>query len=325
MDYLSIIIGIITSVVFFYISYTKTIGARNERANASYEDIVKILVRNLVNNDYIPLRPEINRIITTKAIEKRFNISDLPDEVTFIFALYTRILEDEIISPNEKKALVEKINKYLESEESYEYGLDQSEVRLIDREKIQKIILIILSLMTAVGTVIITLLKTDFKNESKIFPTILMALIVTSITLFILNYFLSLKEEQNSPKDSKKIVFNEYKNFEERIFNILRPFNPNKEFMISNGRHFDFSFTNAEQNYFVETKLFQRYVSKSIINRLKKQALYEKELNRNSILILVVNNKKYLDHYLNELGDCWDYVFDEIELKNFRNELVHNT
>jgi len=66
---------------------------------------VKILVRNLVNIDYVPTIPEINRLLRAKSIENKISITDLPDEMTFIYAIYARVSEDEILSSDKKHTL----------------------------------------------------------------------------------------------------------------------------------------------------------------------------------------------------------------------------
>lgn len=320
MDYISIGIGILVSALFFYISYTKTIGAKNERVNSTYGDIVKLLVRNLVNNDYLPSVPEINRILKAKAIEKKFNISDLPDEITFVHALYSRIVEDEIISSTDKMEYINKINRFLDENEN-SFISTNKELKSMDKEKTLRFMLIISSLIVAVSSVIVTNISATKSEFSLIIP-----LIAILLTLVVLNILFKLKEEQEEPKVSIKSVYEEYKKFEDKIFKILKPFHPTKENRLiknHNQVRFDISFKKNNKMFFIEIKFFNRYVQRYFLKNLINLANSAKDMDKNYILILVVNDKRYLKSYVNELGEVWDYIFDETELISFRNELIH--
>lgn len=190
---------------------------------------MKILIRNLVNNDYIPSFPEINRILTAKSIERKFNISDLPDEKTFIHALYAKIAEDEIISSDNKMNFIKKINRYLDINEKDSYPTDKVESKLINKEKIFRILLIFSSLLIAIPFVLVSL---NTSGNAFTSSTLVLSITTMLITLIILNVFLKLKEEQEEPKVSRKSVFEDYRNYEERVFKILKPLRPVKEIRI---------------------------------------------------------------------------------------------
>jgi hypothetical protein len=102
VDYLEIGIGIAVSVILFLVGYRQTIGAKKVRAESAFNEIGQILLRNLVDRNYVLTISEINRIIQAKCIEKKIKINDLPDEITFINVLFTRIAEDEILSCDKK-------------------------------------------------------------------------------------------------------------------------------------------------------------------------------------------------------------------------------
>ena len=86
---------------------------------------------------------------------------------------------------------------------------------------------------------------------------------------------------------------------------------------------FDFSIKSGKNIYLIETKLLRRYPPKFYILRLIEQGKFAKKANNDSITILVVNNKKYLINHIAQLQNVWDYIFDENDLKNFRNKLAH--
>ncbi len=284
---------------------------------------MKILIRNLVNNDYIPSFPEINRILTAKSIERKFNISDLPDEKTFIHALYAKIAEDEIISSDNKMNFIKKINRYLDINEKDSYPTDKVESKLINKEKIFRILLIFSSLLIAIPFVLVSL---NTSGNAFTSSTLVLSITTMLITLIILNVFLKLKEEQEEPKVSRKSVFEDYRNYEERVFKILKPLRPVKEIRIKKIDRqltFDLSFRNDERIFLVEVKIFNSYIPKIVFDKLWYQANSAKEINKHYVLILVVNEKRLLKKYLIELEKIWDYIFDEEELIKFRNELIH--
>jgi len=333
MDYVSIAISIFVAVALFIISYRQTIGAKKERVNSTYNEIVKILVRNLVNIDYVPTIPEINRLLRAKSIENKISITDLPDEMTFIYAIYARVSEDEILSSDKKKELINKINDCLEKIEEKAPSIIEEEKEPIDIKPTEveaKKDISLLFFFALIAGIFINFI-TEFLFTKTISIDILISILgviagITAILGAIVN-FIKFKEKQEEPKASRKSVIEEGRTFEDEIFKIIKDIGEIKrEVRLRKDdiiRMFDFSFKREDKTFLIEVKMFRFYVPLQIIHSLNNRAKFAKERDKNSVLILVVNNKKYLARHLDELSKTWDHVFDEKELREFRNELVH--
>ena len=329
MDYVSVGLtgfSIFISLVLFWIGYKETIGAKKQRIDSTYREIVKILVRNLVNLNYVPTISEINRILQTKSTENKISVNDLPEEIKFIYALYARVSEDEILSADKKKELIDKINDYLEEIEKKAPSIIDEEKERLNKETKYVIPLILFSV--GVGISVAFFLITNLLSNIVINFEIILA-IITSITavVAITSTYTKFKEEQEEPKTSRKSVINEGRIFEDEIFKIIKDLGETKrgvdlrkDNIILN---FDFSLKKGDKTFLIEVKNFQSYASSFIIHELTNRARHVKDKDKNCILILVVNNKRYFARYLDELSKTWDYIFDENELREFRNGLLH--
>ncbi|HEC92419.1 MAG TPA: hypothetical protein ENI51_05430, partial [Candidatus Atribacteria bacterium] len=328
MDYVGIGIGIGVSITLFIITYYKTIGAKKERVNQTYHEVVKILVRNLVNNDSIPSIPEINWILQAKSLENRIDTADLPDEIAFIYALYTKIAEDEILSPDKKNKLILEINKYIKKIEKETLSAVVREEIVVNKEEKNKFLLALVSMLIATLGVFATL---PFSTEGitvDILVSISMALVGMAIMLFVVMFIIRLKEEQEETIHSRRAIFKEYKEFEKDVFKIIKslgevvtePTLKKENQMV----RFDILLKRKNKNFLIEIKMFRNYINKFIANNLEIQAKLAKTINKNNITVLVVNDKKYLYPYFDKLSNIWDHIFDIEDLKNFRIRTIYS-
>lgn len=328
MDYVNIAFGVIVSVTLFVISYRKIIGAKKERVNATYHEIVKILIRNLINNDHILSIPEINRILQTKSLENRIKVTDLPDEITFIYALYTRITENEILSSEKRKELIQGINEYLKKVEEKEPSvlIEEEKKPVVKEEKISFLLGLTSIFVATLATIFVFYPYRLISTSSLI--NILMSVVAMTAALITIITFIRLKEEQEEPIVSRKSTIKAYKEFEDRILKIIGASGKTmREFVLKKDNRtfvFDICFKRGTKTFLIEVKRFRSYVPRFVIDKLKDRARIAKEIDKNYVLILVVENKKYLARYLDDLSKTWDYIFDEDELKEFRNKLIHN-
>jgi hypothetical protein len=309
------------------VSYQKTFGARKERATQAYNEVIRILIRNLLNNNRVLAIPEINRILQTKSRENKVKVSDLPDEISCVFALYTRIAEDEMLPSKNREELLSEINTYLEQvereaptvvEEIEKPPPAKEEAYLRSSEFYLALVSIATGLIA--GLILNFLTATATLNILNMLPPI--AVTITAV-IGITSVFARMREK------STTLVMPtvEAVDFEDRIFKILKELgDTKKEFSLPEGLpsiRFDFFLMRGGSKFLIEVKWFRSYASNSSIRRLNAIARTIKDLNKDYVLILVVNDKKFLAAGLPGLSRIWDYVFDESELKEFRNKLVH--
>lgn len=301
-------------------------GARKERANQTHDEVTKILVRNLVANDRVLTVAEINRILHTKSIENKIRVKDLPDEISFVYALYTRVAEDEMLPPENRKELLLRINKYLEEVEKEAPSIIEAEEEPVEREeelfdRSSFVLAVISTVLATISSFVVSFIGTreiTFPSPLTIVGTV--AGIATVIS--VIYAFLRLKEKQEEPAVSRRSFIREYWDFEGRISKILSKLgNVKREAPLgSKDRRvrFDFLLVKGGKTFLVEAKWFRRYASKFMIESMKSMARTAKEIDKTYSLILVVNDKKFVASGLSELRRTWDYIFDERELRGFR-------
>jgi hypothetical protein len=111
-------LGIVVSLILFLVGYRQTVGAKKERASACNAELEKILVRRLVLERYSPTRTDVERLIEGKARDFRVSSDDLLSSSQVLNAVYTRVVESELISAEQRVALIEMVLPALTETES---------------------------------------------------------------------------------------------------------------------------------------------------------------------------------------------------------------
>ncbi|MDD5096426.1 MAG: hypothetical protein PHY95_02845 [Candidatus ainarchaeum sp.] len=328
-DWVGIIIGIIVTGFSIWFGYKNTIGAKNERTRSARNEILNVLFRNLVTNGNVPDVKTINTLILAKSIDHDINSDYLPDEKTFFSMLYARIMENELISSKRKNEILNKMKEYLDKLDKETNPISETE-KPYERDKIMRNIFAIVS-MSIIMAIIIYFLSSVVINRTLDTNSLFSLFGAISITLFFFAMFLTIKRIQENQKEeisSVRLSSKEYFDFEYSIFEKLKGLGGvQKQFVVKNANSnrviFDLALKRGNKTYLFEIKRFRNYVSRHYIEQLVSYAKIAKNTDRNVVLFLVVNDKKYLQPYISMLNKNWDYVFDEIDLIAFRNEIVH--
>lgn len=115
VNYLLGALGIVVSVGLFLVGYRQTIGARKERMTSANTDLERVLLRRVVLEGFSPTRKEIDRLRDGKSREHRVAVSDILLPVELMNTVYTQIVENDFISPDLRKGIVERISPLFES------------------------------------------------------------------------------------------------------------------------------------------------------------------------------------------------------------------
>ncbi len=317
-------ISVILAVLFYSLTERKTIGVKKEKINSVYNNIVKIIFKSVIHNDYIPSIIEIERMITTKCAENNIQVKHLPEPVEFINAVYTKIMDNEILESRKKKSLIKKINGYLEKKsEALE---EESGIQGVPKEERFRLVLMLLSSLLAAIVSFFTMFYTNIifsRNQIYLLIGVFIAAVAASMVVALLKRF---KEKPTVSSPLRK-RYREYTDFETKIARYLRPLNYKRKprVVTDKGRaYFDFEFRKGSKTYYVEVKTFAGYISRFTIRRMNDQAKLIKFQDENNLTILVVNDKSYIRTYITELSKYWDYILDKSEFREFRNKLVHS-
>jgi len=189
---LTIGLGLGVPIITFLITYKKTVGARRERERTAYREIISIMVKLVAHEQINPNLDVISGLIRSKAREYNVNI-DIPSLPTIFEDVMTKFVENEFISQDVKKNLIDKVlslqEEVLEAKEVKEAAYRVGEATTAE----------LLSTVTAILTTIvgaITVIAVTKAIQPKIVliaPFIIIATITTVlVTLF---FYLELTEE----------------------------------------------------------------------------------------------------------------------------------
>lgn len=109
MDALLGVAGIIVSVGLFVLGYRQTVGARKERTTSANADLERLLVRRVVLESYVPTREGLGRLLEAQARAARVPVGTLYSEEQLLNTVYFRLLESDLIPPDRRQALIDRV------------------------------------------------------------------------------------------------------------------------------------------------------------------------------------------------------------------------
>ena len=132
LDTLLAVVGILVSLVLFFIGYRQTVGARKERIFACNAEIEKILLRRIVLESYSAAGLDVERLIAGKARDFRIRPDDLLTPAQTLNSVYTRIMESDLLPAEQRRQILERIVPALteaEAKPAEESAIDASRAR----------------------------------------------------------------------------------------------------------------------------------------------------------------------------------------------------
>ena len=114
--YIQTLLGIVVSIILFWIAYRQTIGAKKERIKAANDKLIDTILRRVVLEDYHPKIEEINRIIEGKSRDFKVREKDLLSSAQILNTIYTRIFENDLITQELRDKNIEKLGSLFDDE-----------------------------------------------------------------------------------------------------------------------------------------------------------------------------------------------------------------
>jgi hypothetical protein len=319
------VVGAVLSLSLFVITYRRTISATKERAAHAHIEVVRILIRNLLNLGRVLTISEINHVLQTKARENRIKVSDMPDEMSYVYSLQCRVAEDEMLSAEDRKDLFKKIQDFIDENEKANPQLTEEPKALEEqRTNIMSKYLAYVSLFAAISGIAASLILSFFSGTmiiENVMNTI--GIIVSVIGVIVVLVTFLLFYEKSRPTLSVSLSPTTGQDFEDQIYKSLRKLGKiEKEPFIPEIRsRFDLMLSTKANKFLIETKSYRSYISTSTIAFLNDVASNVKKINKNYTLVLIVNDKKFLNRGSTTLLNSWDYVIDENDLPDFLSKV----
>ncbi|MDW1798981.1 restriction endonuclease [Vibrio sp. Vb2201] len=116
--YLQMSIGIIVSIVLFWLSYRQTIGAKKERTKNANKSMHRAVLRRMVLEEYSPNYKELVRVREGKAREFNTSPNDMLSEEQVLNSIYTEVFDSDLISPSQRVVIEARLDSVFAQFES---------------------------------------------------------------------------------------------------------------------------------------------------------------------------------------------------------------
>ncbi|UXH43980.1 hypothetical protein N5C46_20450 [Rossellomorea vietnamensis] len=272
--YLQTGVGIFVSIILFLLGYRQTVGAKKERIRTANKEVEKILIRRIVNENFQLSIMDIKRLLEGKARDFKLKAEDLFFEEQILNSIYTRILETDLITQEQRNnilskllPIIEDMEKNIKNEESIFINISNySRSRTKIHSYISLIIALVASISGGLFTTIPFLRNDSVKIDLNIFiMTSIISLLAISFIVILKNF---KESQQDIPLSNKSQVIENVINFEREVAKVISKQNY-IVFPSSNRKeNYDFSFNiNTNDKVLIEVKSWKKPPSAAFIER----------------------------------------------------------
>lgn len=317
------IVGVAISVVLFVIGYRQTIGARKERVRAANTDLEKTLLRRIVLESYQPTVDGVARLIEGKARDHRVKPRDLYSESQVLNTIFTRILESDFITPEQRSGILGRLSPVLQKAEEapFEEALFLELPTERKRVYTRTIVPLFMGVLASVMGALVVLLLTLTDGAQLLTPAVLTAFIgsFTVIIMIFLAYRLREAQEETSSASALQAALE----FEEEVQRVLQKIDVGAKTHVRaniGGREseFDFIAEIGDRRILIEVKAWSRRVPISILRDVVGKLRQAIEALGADEAILVTKGALDLPP-----GSLEDARIRTMTLRELRNYLVH--
>ncbi len=106
------VLGVVLTVIFFFVGYRQTIGAKKERAAAANRQIIETMLRRFtLDSDFALQFDEVERFVAGTALDSRVKRSDVYSMDEIFSLLYSHIVISDYVPAKKRKSILEKLGK----------------------------------------------------------------------------------------------------------------------------------------------------------------------------------------------------------------------
>lgn len=295
---------------------------RADRCSYNNSDVEKVLIRRIVLESYTPRMADVTRLLEGKARDMRVRVSDLLGEAQVLNVLFTRILETDFITQEQRTEILGRLNPLLVEAEQAPIGeaalhdVEVSRRRLLQRTLTSAA----LALVTSVAGSLIAFLPNlrDLGDRAR---ELLPALVATvGASLGVIGTWLAIARlrESQEDRDSKVSAVEDAIQFEQEVLKTLaglglKPVIPGRQ-----DRGYDLMITHGGGKILVEIKSWRRPVPMELFERVA-ETLVDAVRRQEASEGIVVSRTP-----LRETGTLMGPLpIRFMSLREFRNYLVH--
>lgn len=279
-SYLLGVLGIVVSVALYYKGRRWTIGAARERASAANAHLERVLVRRLVLERHLLAENEIAMLVEGVARDYRVAVAEVHSTTQLLNTLYTRVMENDLILPEQREEALGLITPALAQSEATPIReeeleeLESSTRRLKSTRRLIGVMAVLISVLAAWVAVLPEITTLDSIVDLWTLLPMITGIAGGSLALIGTLHSLSrLRESQEAP-DNKREELSKYFAFEHRVRKALLSLGE----VSTPSNHsdpFDFLLERAGKKFVIETKMWSRPNPASVAlvaRRLKRAA-----------------------------------------------------
>lgn len=322
-DTLLAIAGIVVSIFLFLLGYRSTIGAKRERVRAANKEIIESLLKRLVLEDFSPRLDEIDRFAAGKATDYLLKANNVLTTDQIIDILYARVLDNDLIGPEQRRKIVNRLRDFSDSDQLSEESLviPETVTGESSRKERTKFLIGLLGFASSViASLMVFLLDITFSGKSLSFSkTDLMPVIATFLaSLGIIIPIIFIKRLKDSQEETKPASSDEYhSDVEHEIAKLMKRMGISFEHMRRGP--YDFRIDGKDGIYLVELKQSLTKAPSTLIGNLIKR-LESIALDTNATSSLLVSLEPVPQRF-KEMEGKHVKIFDIEGFKQFLRDL----
>lgn len=322
IDYILGIIGITVSLGLFFVGYRQTVGARKERIKNANTEIEKILIRRIVLEKYTPARIDVSRLLDGKARDYRIRPTELFSEAQILNTVYTRITESDLIPPEQRDEILERMTPVLselETEPIQEEVVEEITLSKRIARRTQAIVALMAIVTSLVGGLVSIIPELrEIKTPNYEALTAMSVTVFVSLSLIVFVYILFRIRVSQEESPNKALELSKYFEFELRVRNLLQKMGV----VVKTGERderFDYIVEHGGRKIVIEVKAWPRQVPDSILARIAthlREAAERRDATE-SIIVTKVPFSKSSQIRISNLG------VKLMTLRELRNYVAH--
>jgi hypothetical protein len=268
------VLGIVLSLVLFFIGYRQTVGAKKERIAACNTDVEKILVRRIVLESYTPTRVDVGRLIEGKARDFRVREDDLLSEAQVLNSVYTRVVESDLIPSEQRNEIIGRIVPSLVEAEVR--PIDESEAPHLNRR--MRVIsqtstaMAVLALLASTAGAVVAALP-ELANLDTRYPTVLQtAALAGAASLILITAWLFVNRLRSSQEElpTRGTEAEDYIRFEREVEVAVRRLGLSVRTAPA-GSPGDFLAEHGSNRFLIEVTAWPRHVPARILSEMVRR------------------------------------------------------
>lgn len=209
---LDTLIAIAFSVVFFVLSYRKTVGARKERARAANSELTRLLIGRIVQDSYDPEPEDLRAIIQGKALENSVKTKRLHTPLQLLCRVYAEISDTNLLKSEQREEvlsdLADRITEIQADEAAGSYFHGEAVASRVSRvlDKITgptRVTVLLALLSSTIGGLSIIFLGETGQSEAFPINEVGMAVAGSLLGVFTVSLILRLREAEEETKPDR--------------------------------------------------------------------------------------------------------------------------